>query len=212
MPTNKLWLEHTEKAAWESVQALRDKIAEAERRIERLGPPVAAWQPLLDELDHARGELGLASEDYVDVLRALLERAAQDKRRIEELSHALEHARLLQQSEREQLARQKDQPVDVTALLRHPGQSYFEDDGDEDYDYDYEEAHPQRVSRITHDLERRRRELLAERSLPGDVDALMRLIDAKVADLGDVEGLALAEAALDLGVFATALAALHDDE
>jgi hypothetical protein len=54
MPTNKLWIEHTEKAAWESVQALRDKIAEAERRIERLGPPVAAWQPLLDELDRVR--------------------------------------------------------------------------------------------------------------------------------------------------------------
>ena len=27
MPTNKLWTEHTERAAWQSVEALREKLA-----------------------------------------------------------------------------------------------------------------------------------------------------------------------------------------
>ena len=47
MPTNKLWLEHTEKAAWESVQALREKLAEADKRMQRLAPQVNGWQSLL---------------------------------------------------------------------------------------------------------------------------------------------------------------------
>jgi hypothetical protein len=195
MPINKLWTEHTEKAAWESVLALRDKIAEAERRIERLGPPVAAWTPLLDELDRARGELGLHDEDYVDVLRVLLERAAHHKGRLEEIER---------EREREKQTRQSEQPFDVTALMRRPGREFFDDDDD---------THPQprRVAQATRDLERRRRELVADRALPDDVEALLRLIDSKVADLEDVEGVALSDAALDLGVYALALAALRDD-
>ncbi len=193
MPINKLWTEHTEKAAWESVQALRDKIAEAERRIERLGPPVAAWTPLLDELDRARGELGLQDEDYVDVLRVLLERAARDKARLEEFER-----------EREKHTRQSEQPFDVTALMRSPGHEFNDDDDDT-------QPQPRRVRQITRDLERRRRELLADRALPDEVEALLLLIDAKVADLEEVEGLALSDAALDIGVYALALAALRGD-
>jgi hypothetical protein len=191
MPINKLWTEHTEKAAWESVQALRDKIAEAERRIERLGPPVAAWTPLLDELDRARGELELHDEDYVGVLRVLLERAARHEKRLEQL-------------EREQRTRQSEQLFDVTALMRSPGREFIDDDDDT-------QPQPRRASQVQRELERRRRELLADRALPDDVEALLLLIDAKVADLEEAEGVALSEAALDLGVFALALAALRDD-
>jgi hypothetical protein len=193
MPVNKLWLEHTEKAAWDSVQALRGKIADAERRIERLRPPVAAWRPLLDELDRARGELGLHDEDYVDVLRLVLERAAHDRKQIEELGR-----------ERKRHAQPHEQPVDVTALIQRPVRDPFDDD--DDY-----LSLPRRVAEVRYDLERRRRELLADGPLPDDVEALLNLIDAKVADLGDIEGQALSDAALDLGVFALALATLRDD-
>jgi hypothetical protein len=34
MPTNKLWIEHTERAAWESVSALRNELAEEKKRFE----------------------------------------------------------------------------------------------------------------------------------------------------------------------------------
>jgi hypothetical protein len=33
MPTNKLWIEHTEHAAWESVSALRAELAEEKKRL-----------------------------------------------------------------------------------------------------------------------------------------------------------------------------------
>ena len=39
MPTHKLWIEHTERAAWQSVQALREKLAEAERQRRAHGAP-----------------------------------------------------------------------------------------------------------------------------------------------------------------------------
>jgi len=199
MPTNKLWIEHTEKAAWDSVQALRDKIAEAERRIERLGPPIAAWRPLLDQLDQARNDLGLDDADYVDVLRRLLERAAHDRQRLEEHEH--EHER-----EHEVRAPQREQPIDVTELMQRPVRASFDDDDD------YFDSQPHRIEQAERDLRERRRELLDDGTLPDDVDALLRLIDAKVADLGDAEGEALSSAALDLGVLALALAAQNDDE
>src|SRR5688572_16987754 len=72
MPTNKLWLEHTEKAAWESVQALREKLADAEKRMQRLAPPTAGWQPLLDAIDNAKQELGLSGESYAQLLGELV--------------------------------------------------------------------------------------------------------------------------------------------
>ena len=56
MPTNKLWLEQTERAAWESVEALREKLLAADKRIERLAPPVSGWAELLRALDAAREE------------------------------------------------------------------------------------------------------------------------------------------------------------
>jgi len=199
MPINKLWLEHTEKAAWESVEALREKIADAERRIERLRPPVTTWRPLLDELDRARGELGLHDEDYVEVLRRLLERATRHQQRVEELERELER-------ERAKHAQRSGPPFDVTALMRYPGHSPVDDDDDDD-----RQPQLRRVLQVEGDLARRRRELLADGALPDDIDALLHLIDVKVSDLGDVEGLALSEAALDLGVVALALAGLRDD-
>jgi hypothetical protein len=74
VPTNKLWLEHTEQAAWQSVDALREKLADAEQRQARLAPPVEGWQSLLDALDHAKGEHAVAGESYAAIVRALLER------------------------------------------------------------------------------------------------------------------------------------------
>jgi hypothetical protein len=76
MPTNKLWLEHTERAAWESVEALREKLLEAEKRIERLAPPVEGWPELLAALDAVKEERGLSSSNYARLIRELNERMA----------------------------------------------------------------------------------------------------------------------------------------
>ena len=74
MPTNKLWIEHTERAAWQSVQALREKLAEAERRAERMAPPVQGWRELFAALDAARESHALGGETYAELLRSVLER------------------------------------------------------------------------------------------------------------------------------------------
>jgi hypothetical protein len=74
MPTNKLWLEHTERAAWESVEALREKLLEAEKRIERLAPPLEGWPELLATLDAVKEERGLTSSNYATLIRELIER------------------------------------------------------------------------------------------------------------------------------------------
>src|SRR5688572_33316270 len=87
MPTNKLWLEHTEKAAWESVQALREKLADAEKRMQRLAPPTAGWQPLLDAIDLAKTELGLSGDSYAALLGELVnetKRTQSERRALEQ--------------------------------------------------------------------------------------------------------------------------------
>ena len=71
MPTNKLWLEHTERAAWESVVALREKLVEAEKRIERLAPPVEGWPELLATLDALKEEHGSSENNYAALVREL---------------------------------------------------------------------------------------------------------------------------------------------
>src|SRR3954453_4805442 len=48
MSTNKLWLEHPERAAWESVQAIREKLKQSEKRLQAMSPPVEGWERLLD--------------------------------------------------------------------------------------------------------------------------------------------------------------------
>jgi hypothetical protein len=74
MPTNKLWIEHTERAAWESVEALREKLLEAEKRIQRLAPPLEGWPELLAALDAVKEERGLTSDTYGALIRELNER------------------------------------------------------------------------------------------------------------------------------------------
>ena len=93
MPTNKLWLEHTEQAAWQSVDALREKLALAEQRQARLAPPVEGWQALLDALDQAKNEHAVAGESYAAVVRALLERLSSlsaQARALEQVPRAVE--------------------------------------------------------------------------------------------------------------------------
>jgi hypothetical protein len=74
MPTNKLWIEHTERAAWESVTALRRELAKTQLRVEQMAPPVEGWQKLFDDIDAAKERHALPGATYADVLRALLDR------------------------------------------------------------------------------------------------------------------------------------------
>lgn len=93
MPTNRLWLEHTERAAWESVQALRQKLATAEERLQRFAPVKETWQSIVEALDHARNDLNVQKERYSEIAHTLVAelRAARVER--DQLAADLEIAR-----------------------------------------------------------------------------------------------------------------------
>ena len=93
MPTNKLWIEHTERAAWQSVEALRDKLADAEKRAERLAPPIEGWRALIDAIDALRAEQKLGGETYAEAVRALVTELKAVSTRARELETELARTR-----------------------------------------------------------------------------------------------------------------------
>ena len=63
MPTNKLWIEHTERAAWDSVEALRERLLKAESRLTALASGV-------ERVPDERAGIGLAERpDRVPLVR-----------------------------------------------------------------------------------------------------------------------------------------------
>jgi uncharacterized protein YPO0396 len=54
MPVNPLWLEHTEKAAWDTVQTLRQQIEAERARVERLTSMQENWPKMLQALAEAQ--------------------------------------------------------------------------------------------------------------------------------------------------------------
>jgi hypothetical protein len=71
MPTNPEWLEHTENAAWDTVQTLRAEIQRERQRVERLTRLTPGWQKLLDSLQRLREEHAIAPEDPAEIVDAL---------------------------------------------------------------------------------------------------------------------------------------------
>jgi hypothetical protein len=189
MPTNKLWLEHTERAAWESVEALREKLVQAEKRIERLAPPVEGWPELLATLDALKDEHGLAENNYAALVRELNARVLT----------ALASARA---SEGE-LARERDRRSVPPA---QPRAARFDADdelpmalmADED---EYESA---AGAQFLRSLWRRYRAHLRETSRVSP-DNLVLAIEGEVDQLADLDEPELPEVALTLAVLAMRL-------
>jgi hypothetical protein len=74
MPTNKLWIEHTERAAWDTVSALRQEVAKLQKLVERLTPPAEGWKELLQALDVAKERHRLGGSTYAEILRSALDK------------------------------------------------------------------------------------------------------------------------------------------
>jgi hypothetical protein len=75
MPTNPLWIEHTEKAAWDTVQTLRSELERERKHVERLTRLRPAWEKLLALLDEAKRDFALDAEDPTALVAELGERA-----------------------------------------------------------------------------------------------------------------------------------------
>jgi hypothetical protein len=197
MPTNKLWIEHTERAAWQSVQALREKLAEAERRAERMAPPVQGWRELFAVVDAARERHALAGETYAELLGAAFERLA----RAETDRRALE-ARLAGEA--------RQSPPELSPVRPLPSPRRPEDEHEDDVS----EGPPSRSERnLFAEIRSRVRELDRERPRP-DPNVELSEIETRLADLPELDSGEILDIAADLAALALHLrpeGALDDD-
>jgi hypothetical protein len=189
MPTNKLWLEHTERAAWESVEALREKLLEAEKRIERLAPPVEGWPELLAELDALKAERELQANGYAALIRELHEHTVA----------ALSGARV---AEAELLREREKRTVPAVMVRSAPFEAADELPttvlADED---EYESG---AGAQFLRSLWRRYRAHVREANRASP-DSLVLAIEAEVDQLAELDEPELAEAALTLAALAMRL-------
>jgi hypothetical protein len=188
VPTNKLWIEHTERAAWQSVQALREKLAEAEQRAERMAPPAQGWRELFAELDAARANHALAGTSYAELLASALERLAraEAERRSLELRLAGEPRRA---------APEPEPPP------RRRSAGAYGTTGESDFD----EGGSRSERRFFRDVRERVRELGAERPRPNP-EAELGDIETRLADLPSLDAGEIADIAADLAALALYLA------
>ena len=197
MPTNKLWIEHTERAAWQSVQALREKLAEAERRAERMAPPVQGWRELFAALDAARESHALGGETYAELLRSVLER--------------LERA----ESERQALAARLagEAPRVVAEPAPAPARRRRRDESGAWLEDELAERPSRSERRLFGEMRARARELGGER--PGaDLEGALGDIETRLAELPGLDSAEILDIAADLGALALRLrpARGHDDD
>ncbi|MEZ4221406.1 MAG: hypothetical protein R3B13_10815 [Polyangiaceae bacterium] len=74
MPTNPLWLEHTEKAAWDTVQTLRAEVERANKRVQQLTELQGQWPGVERYLQSECEKRELPSAPPLSMLEALCER------------------------------------------------------------------------------------------------------------------------------------------
>jgi hypothetical protein len=189
MPTHKLWIEHTERAAWQSVEALREKLAEAERREGRLAPPVEGWRELLAGLDAARGEQRITGETYAELLRGLLSRLATAEARVRTLEeNAQKVVPLAPPPERPRASRPRTRRPAAPA-------GWEEDDAD---------GPVRGERRLTREI--KERYLSYVRGASFDAAGLLADVQTRLEDLPALDAAELLDAAADLGALALVIA------
>jgi hypothetical protein len=183
MPTNRDWLEHTERAAWDTVQSLRRQIEEERVRIMRLTPLRESWQRIIEILDVAKIEHGIAAEHYADVVETLAAELRKSKEERERLAHKLETEHKTTQG----LA----QRVEVITLERdeRPRKS----------------GRVQWFARKIAALRRERAQLLRTKRHP-NIERLVAALEAKVDELEGATADEMARIAVDLGALALGVA------
>jgi hypothetical protein len=181
MPTNKLWIEHTERAAWDSVEALRERLLKAEQRLQALAPHVDRLPELLDALEQAKQKLSLPGAPPDGVVTALLARIDAHQG---ELSAARAAATTV---------------IDFGSPPPRPRLDSDELDGPPS---DPLEDEPDVVDDFTRAMRRHESAARPEGELPRDLNRLLALAETKLDDLTELEGGALREAALDLALIA----------
>jgi hypothetical protein len=183
VPTNKLWIEHTERAAWQSVDALRDKLADAERQKARLAPPIEGWRTLLDAVDALRAEQKLGGETYAESVRALVSELKVANARVRELEA--------------EVARTRGSPPMSFVPPAEPRARRLRSDDDHHEPSRGEE-------RLSREIRRRHKEFVRDRAR-FDPAAVLADVESRLGDLPDLDPAELFDAAADLAALALAV-------
>ena len=182
MPTNKLWLEHTERAAWDSVEALRERLLKAEERLQALMPNIDRVPQLLDLLQQAKQKHAPQAASHDAILTELLSR-------LDSLQAQLDVAKT-------------PEPTVVNFGAPQAPQRFDSDDLEDDVDSERLDDGPD-LGGFTQTMRRRYESTHAE--LPRDLNRLLGLAEQKLDDLAELEGSTLREAAVDLAILAACL-------
>ena len=181
MPTNKLWIEHTERAAWDSVEALRERLLKAEARLQALTPGVERVPELLDLLDTAKQKYAADAQTHDEIVAQLL-------RRLERLQTELDAVRT-------------PEPTVISFSAPPPRARFEADDAEPPTRRSREEDEPALdLATFTQTLLRH-----GERShvdTKADLERLLAQAEDKVDELPELEGAALREAAVELALLA----------
>jgi hypothetical protein len=181
MPTNKLWIEHTERAAWDSVEALRERLLKAEQRLQALAPKVDRLPELLDALEQARQKLSLDPAPLDEIVTSLLTRI---------------------DAHQGELSAARAAATTVIDFGAPPPRPRFDSDELDGPPSDRFEDTPDLVDDFTLAMRRHESAARPDGELPRDLNRLLALAETKLDDLTELEGGALREAALDLALIA----------
>lgn len=177
MPTNKLWIEHTERAAWDSVEALRERLLKAESRLQALATGVDHVPKLLDLLDEAKQRYAPDAQHHDDIVALLLAR-------IERLEGELSAAKT---------------PEPTVVQFAPPPARLRLDSEDLDEPPPHGEDDDFDLAGFVQTMQRRND---SAGELGRDLDRLLNLAEHKLDDLTELEGPALREAAVELAILA----------
>jgi chromosome segregation ATPase len=185
MPTNREWLEHTERAAWDTVQSLRRQIEEERTRVARLTPLRESWQRIIEILDVAKADHGIVAEQYADVVDALCAELRKVKAEREQLAYKLEAERKARHGadQRVEVVRIEGEPLARSRSVR-----WFAD----------------AITAL-----RRKQTDAGHRGRPS-LERLARAMEAKVDELEGANGAELARIAVEIGGLALRSAELSD--
>ena len=180
MPTNKLWIEHTERAAWDSVEALRERLLKAESRLQALATGVDRVPQLLDLLDEAKQKYAPEAQGHDEIVTQLLSR-------IEKLQTELDAAKT-------------PEPTHVSFAPPPPPRPRLDSD-------DLDEPPRRRVDDDDSELAgfaqtMQRRSATSSPEPARDLNRLLTQAEQKLDDLTELEGAALREAAVELAILA----------
>jgi hypothetical protein len=182
MPTNKLWLEHTERAAWDSVEALRERLVKAEERLQALMPNVDRVPLLLDLLQQAKHKHAPSAGSHDEIVAELLAR-------VDDLEQQLHAART-------------PEPTVVNFGTPVARPRLDSDDLDDEPESRHDDDGPD-LGAFTQTMRRRHENQSAQ--LPRDANRLLELAEKRLDDLSELEGVALREAAVDLAILAACI-------